>query len=103
MRIKMFFEYKCYPIWIYNKEGDLVDNSLPKDFEVYGELNEKLIELQEKYDQLFTDDGIEFKFNGFDNNANRELFLEDVKCVTESIKEKLSNEYDFEIIISGAL
>ncbi len=100
MKIKMFFEYKCYPIWIYNKSGDLVDNSWPKDLEVCDELNQKLIKLQKEYNELFTDNGIEFKFNGFSNHTDRELFIENIKCITESIKEKIGNEYDFEIIIN---
>lgn len=37
--IKIFLEYQCYPIWIYNEQGELVDNDLVEELKGEDEID----------------------------------------------------------------
>ncbi|CEE00434.1 hypothetical protein BT1A1_0579 [Caldibacillus thermoamylovorans] len=65
--IKIFLEYQCYPIWIYNEQGELVDNDLVEELKGEDEIDNMLLEIQNIYDSPFEDNAINFEFKGFSN------------------------------------
>lgn len=55
------------------------------------QLDENLKHLQDKYDNLFTDTEIEFRYNGF--NDGKEKFLREFTEIQKELEEKLDNKY----------
>lgn len=95
-RIKLYLEYQCYPMWIYDEDGELVDNNIASEL-----MNEPLIvkaldEIQETYDNLFEDNEVNFEFKGFAQEQDREHFLRLVSETVNSIESKLCNNYKVE-------
>lgn len=95
-KIKLYLEYQCYPMWIYDEDGELVDNNIASEL-----MNEPLIfksldEIQETYDNLFEDNEVKFEFKGFAHEQDREHFLCLVSETFNSIKSKLNNNYSVE-------
>lgn len=47
--IRLFLDYKCYPIWIYDENGSLINNDLSEEIK-----NENDFEFDKKIVILFT-------------------------------------------------
>ncbi|MEN2666677.1 hypothetical protein [Listeria aquatica] len=73
--IKLFFDYNCYPIWVYDDAGLLKENDLPNEIKNDKELDQKLLNLQDRYDSLFTDNEVEFQYNGFEDEESKKSFF----------------------------
>jgi hypothetical protein len=91
--IKIFLEYQCYPMWIYNEQGELVDNDLAEELKGESEIDNMLLEIQNIYDNLFEDNTFNFEFKGFLNNNEERVFFEKLEDAITLIKEKLGHEY----------
>lgn len=95
-KIKLYLEYQCYPMWIYDENGNLVDNNIASEL-----MNEPLIvkaldEIQGMYDNLFEDNEVNFEFKGFAQEQDREHFLRLVSETVNSIESKLNDNYKVE-------
>ncbi|WP_416147662.1 hypothetical protein ACM26V_15655 [Salipaludibacillus sp. HK11] len=91
--IKIFLEYQCYPMWIYNEQGELVDNDLVGELEGEDEIDNMLLEIQNIYDSLFEDNDINFEFKGFSKENEKTVFFKKVEKTITLIKEKLGDKY----------
>lgn len=95
-KIKLLLEYKCFPIWIYDENGELIDNDSPDELRNNKNIDDKLVLLQEKYDGLFLDDGIEYKYIGFKNNEEKNNFETLINEVYLEIINIIIDEYEIE-------
>ncbi|MDG5471391.1 hypothetical protein P6709_06500 [Jeotgalibacillus sp. ET6] len=91
--IKIFLEYQCYPMWIYDEQGELVDNDLVGELENDEEIDNMLLEIQNLYDNLFEDNSINFEFKGFSNENEKTIFFKKVENTITLIKEKIGDKY----------
>lgn len=94
--IKIDLEYQCYPMWIYNDKGELVDNTIANELENDTLIIKALDDIQKAYDNLFEDNEMNFEYKGFANEQEKEQFLLLVNETVDSIKSKLSNVYNVE-------
>ncbi|MBO0422446.1 hypothetical protein [Enterococcus plantarum] len=94
-KIKLYLEYQCFPIWIYEDEHFL-SNDIPKELVEDKELERKLVSLQEKYNDLFIDTDTSFKYIGFNSDIEKELFLDEFNQITKYLQEALGEEYAIE-------
>lgn len=94
--IKIYLEYQCYPLWIYNDKGELVDNTIINELENETLIVKALDEIQEAYDHLFEDNEVNFEYKGFANEQEREQFLRLVNETVDDIESKLGNLYKVE-------
>lgn len=94
--IKINFEYGAFPVWIYDDEGNFIENSLPSYLLKNEELQTMFDNLQIKYDSLFIDNPTNFEYKGFESkNAESEFY----KQVQEA-KEKLNALNNGSFVIS---
>lgn len=93
LTVKLMLDYKCYPTWIYNEKYVLVNNYLPEELINNDKIEELFNDIQEEFDSLFIDDGIEFKFKGFQDEKSRYMFKEKVDNAYELIKNELKDKY----------
>lgn len=91
--IKIDFEYKSFPVWIYDENGNLITNDLP-DYLIGNELIDPVfMKLQQDYDALYLDNDKEFKYNGFSNPAEEKKFNDRVKAAISKLKKLLTDSY----------
>ncbi len=95
-KIKLLLEYKCFPVWFYDENGELIDNDSPDELRNNQNIDNKLVLLQEKYDGLFLDNGIEFKYIGFKNSEEKNNFETLINEIYLEIKNIIINEYEIE-------
>lgn len=94
--IKIKLEYGCFPVWIYGENDKLIENDLPPYLIGDIDIDSKFVRIQEIYDGLYLDDGIEFRYIGFKETEKRETFLQDLFLTIDLLKSKLNEEYILE-------
>lgn len=92
-KVKLFLDYKCFPLWIYGENGELIDNGLPEELSNDKELDKLLVTLQEEYNGLFVDSAVKFRYKGFENERDKELFSVKINNIISEIELKLGNKY----------
>lgn len=92
-RIRLLFDYGCYPVWLYDENGDVIDTLLPDELRDDAELDAKFDDLQARYDALFIDNAHEFSFIGFKSAEDRERFCSDWENTVNELVNKLNGKY----------
>ncbi|MCG3089824.1 hypothetical protein [Sporosarcina cyprini] len=95
-KIKIFLEYKCFPMWVYNENDELVENDLVEELKNDAEIDNMFVEIQSIYDGLYEDDAINFEFKGFTNEIEKNEFILKIKNATTLVREKVGNKYIIE-------
>lgn len=91
--IKIRLEYKCFPVWIYDHNNELIENDLPSELTEARDVESNFIHIQEIYDSLYLDDGKEFRYIGFSGSSAREDFFRELSEAIHLLKQKLNGEY----------
>ena len=94
--LKYSLEYLCYPIWNYDETGDLIDNDLPEELRNDEELDAILVNIQERFDSLYTDTPKEFSANGFRSAEERLEFLSLLFSSVDLLQKKYGSLYHIE-------
>ncbi|TRW22702.1 hypothetical protein FL857_11025 [Criibacterium bergeronii] len=92
-KIKIYLDYHCYPVWVYNEKGELIDNNLPEELINDKEVDEAFTRIQDIYDNLFIDNSIEFGYKGFSREDEKEDFLKMIENAINIIMTKLGTTY----------
>lgn len=92
-KIRLMLDYKCYPVWLYDEKGDIIDTLLPKELRNDKALDTKFEDLQKRYNSLFIDNKHEFSFVGFLDEEEKEEFLRDWNSAVTELKDKLKGKY----------
>ncbi|WP_099192867.1 hypothetical protein [Tepidibacter mesophilus] len=95
-KIKIYLDYHCFPVWVYNDNGELIRNDLPKELSEDKEVDDAFVEIQNMYDDLFLDNSIEFKYIGFSSELDKQKYLKMIDNAVNLIKSKLGNSYNIE-------
>lgn len=95
-KIKIYLDYHCFPVWIYDDTGELINNDLPNELLGDKEVDDAFVEIQNIYDGLFLDNSTEFKYIGFKNESDRQEFLKMIEHAISLIKVKLGDTYIIE-------
>lgn len=91
--IRLMLDYQCYPIWIYDENGDFIDNDLVEEIKKNKEIIIKLEEIQNKFDSLYLNNQEEFKYIGFNSADDKRNFEEMVYKIYNDLCNLLSEKY----------
>lgn len=91
--VKIKLEYKCFPVWIYGENNELIENDLPPYLIGDKDIDPEFVRIQEVYDGLYLDNEKEFEYIGFNDAQKREQFLKELFAAIELLKGKLTDEY----------
>ena len=91
--IRLMFDYQCYPIWIYDENGEFIDNDLVEQIENDENMVTMLEKLQDMFDSLYVNNKEEFRYIGFASNDDRKVFEENLIQVYNNLCTLLSEEY----------
>jgi hypothetical protein len=96
MKIRIKFEYRCFPVWQYDCNDSLIENELPNSLLGDTVVDPLFVNLQEEFDSLFKDDGIEFKYIGFGEDDLKNQFIRRVDDAIKLLHDKLGDSYVIE-------
>lgn len=93
-KLKIKLDYKCFPIWIYDENNDLITNDLPNILINDLEIEPLCVKLQKDFDALFLDSNIEFKYVGFENEVNKAQFISSIDNIESILHKKVGSDYE---------
>lgn len=93
-KLKLKLEYKCFPVWIYNDNNDLMINDLPDVLIDDTEIDPLCVELQETFDKLYINNSTEFKYTGFRDENKKAEFLNSVEDIEHILRKKVGSDYE---------
>ena len=101
-KLRLMLEYGCYPVWLYDEEGFVVDTLLPEELRNDRELDAKFDDLQARYEALFINDEHVFDYIGFKTEAEKAVFLADWQEAVKELTEKTKGKYEIVDDINGS-
>lgn len=91
--IKLFNDYGAYPIWIFNEDGELIDNDLPNEIKDFEEAKFLRDQITNEYMKLFVNNEIEFKYIGFKSKNDKENFIALTNKFENYLKKQVESKY----------
>ena len=93
-KLRLLLEYGCYPVWLYDEDGFIVNTLLPEELRNDRELDAKFDDLQARYEALFINDEHVFDYIGFKTEAEKNAFLSDWQKAVKELTEKAKGKYE---------
>ena len=91
--IRLMLEYNTYCVWLYNEDGEIIDNDNPPDWDDDQELTNAFMAVSDLYDTFFIDNEKEFKYIGCPNEETREKLLALIDKAVDIITKKNNGKY----------
>ena len=95
--IRILLEYGCYPVWLYDGEGLVEDNSLPPELAEDQALGETFRSIQERFDATYVDTSADFYNKGFASPEEEAAFKSDLKAAVDELAAKCPENYAIEV------
>ena len=92
-KIRVMLEYGCYPVWLYDEDGDVIDTLLPEELRSNVELDRKFDDLQDRYEALFINTNKEFSYLGFASQEEKDCFLADWQQAVDELVAAVNGKY----------
>ena len=68
--IRVALEYNTYCLWLYDENGEIIDNDNPPEWNDDNELTDAFMAVSDFYDTFFIDNKHEFRFAGSTDKAD---------------------------------
>ena len=91
--IRLMLEYNTYCIWLYNEDGEIVDNDNPPEWKDDKELTDAFMAVSDLYDSFFVDNQNEFKYIGCPNEETRQKLTELIDKAVSILNTKNNGKY----------
>ena len=91
--IRLMLEYECYPLWIYDEKGSLIDNDLIDEIKKDDTLCGMLEGLQTEFERLYVNNQIEFKYVGFSSENAKQNFAKKTENIHSRLCKLLEDKY----------
>jgi tRNA A37 N6-isopentenylltransferase MiaA len=95
-KIKLFLSYNCYPMWIYEEDGELLKNDIADELNDQLYIKQQLDLIQLAYNNLFINNVTVYKYIGYSDVLEKADFQKRVDDIVELIHLKLSQNYTIE-------
>lgn len=86
-------EYNTYCVWLYNEDGEIIDNDNPPEWDDDKELTDAFIAVSDLYDTFFIDNEKEFKYIGCPDDETRNKLISLIDIAVEKITQKNNGKY----------
>lgn len=91
--LRISLEYRCYPVWILDEDGEIVDNDLPDDIRSNKELDEMFVKIQELFDSCYIDTPKEFAVQGFNSKEDEASFISMLTTAEKILCQEAEDRY----------
>ena len=99
--IRLMLEYNTYCLWLYDENGEIIDNDNPPEWEDDIELTNAFMAISDLYDTFFIDNEKEFRYIGCPNaetgNQLKALIAHAISVLEERNKGKYLIENDIHL------
>ena len=91
--IRLILEYNTYCLWLYDENGDIIDNDNPPEWNDDVELTNAFMAVSDVYDTFFIDNEKEFSFVGCPNKETEQKLKELFAVALDLLLKKNKGKY----------
>ena len=92
-KIRLMLEYNTYCVWLYNEDGEIIDNDNPLEWNDDKELTDAFMAVSDLYDTFFVDNEHEFKYVGCPDQKTRQELISLIDKAVDIITKKNNGKY----------
>lgn len=92
-KIRLLLEYNTYCIWLYNEDGEIIDNDNPPEWNDDQSLTDAFMAVSNLYDTFFIDNEHEFNYIDCPDDATRKELIRRIDHAIELLYEKNNGKY----------
>ncbi len=93
-KIRLLLEYKTYPVWLYDEDGDIVDNDNPPELKDDKELTDAFMKVSDLYDTFFIDNTREFRYIGCSDPLVLQELKKSISDAISMLLSKIGDRYE---------
>lgn len=93
--IRLMLEWGCDPVWLYEEDGITSSPDLPDELEGNKDLVSLMNKISDEYDSQFVNTEREFTDVGFETEAERKEFKQNLIKFSAMVKEAVGDKYKF--------
>lgn len=94
--LRIGLEYNCYPVWILDSDGDIIDNDLPEALRSNKELDDLFLKIQDMFDSCFVDTPKEFTPQGFRTEGEKKEFFALISQAESMLRKEAEGMFSVE-------
>ena len=92
-KIRLMLEYNTYCVWLYNENGEIIDNDNPPEWKDDQELTDAFMAVSDLYDTFFIDNKQEFRYVGCPNEETRRKLKSLIVNAVGILERKVGGKY----------
>lgn len=93
-QIRLTLEYNTYCIWLYNQNGEIIDNDNPPEWDDDKELTDAFMAVSDLYDTFFINNKKEFRYIGCPNEETRNQLRNLISHAINVLTAKNNGKYE---------
>ena len=93
-------EYNTYCIWLYDENGEIIDNDNPPEWNDDENLTNAFMAVSDLYDTFYIDNDKEFRYVGCPNEETREKLKDLIAKAVDLLVAKNDGKYQIQNDIS---
>ena len=91
--IRITLEYNTYCLWLYDENGEIVDNDNPPEWKDDSELTDAFIAVSDLYDSFFVDNKTEFRYTSCPNEETKLRLYALIENALQILEQKNQGRY----------
>ena len=91
--IRLTLEYNTYCVWLYDEDGQLIDNDNPPELVDDEELTSAFMAVSDLYDSFFSDTDKEFRYVGCPDEKTRNRLKALIQQAVDILYAKTNGKY----------
>lgn len=99
-KIRLMLEYNTYCIWLYDENGEIIDNDNPPEWNDDENLPNAFMAVSDLYDTFYIDNDKEFRYVGCPNEETREKLIDLIAKAVDLLVAKNDGKYQIQNDIS---
>ena len=86
--IRITLEYNTYCLWLYDENGEIIDNDNPPEWKDDSELTDAFMAVSDLYDSFYVDNKTEFRYIGCPDEETRRRLHDLIDNAIQILEQK---------------
>ncbi len=95
-KIRLMLEYNTYCIWLYDENGEIIDNDNPPEWDDDKNLTNAFMAVSDLYDTFYIDSEKEFRYIGCPNEETRKKLKDLIAKAVDLLVAKNDGKYQIQ-------
>ncbi len=94
--IRLMLEYNTYCLWLYDENGEILDNNNPPEWDDDKELTDAFMAVSDLYDTFYVDNEEEFKYVGCPDKETQTHLISLIENAVSILEKRNNGKYSIQ-------